>query len=169
MGKLLKRLGLGVVAALVLGAVTLSALMATGTLPYKVYVIHTGSMDPTFPVKTAVIVREGRYHVGQPVSFITGPGGTVITHRLVAISTHGVITTKGDANRAVDPWHEPRTDIIGGVVAAPRMAGYLIVFLRNPRGSASIVLSIASFWLLWSIAGDLESSEHQAMPRERTP
>lgn len=159
MAKLLKRLGLGVVVVLAMGAVTLSALVATGTLPYRVYVIHTGSMYPTFPSETAVIVREHHYRVGQPVSFTTGPGGQVITHRLVAIDAHGMITTKGDANRTDDPWHEPTTDIIGGVVAAPRMVGYLIVFLRNPAGSASILLSIVSFWLLWSIAGDLESGE----------
>lgn len=164
MGKVLKRLGLGLSAAVLLGIVTLSVLVATGTLPYKVYVIHTGSMYPTFPVKTAVIVREHRYHIGQPVSFVLEPGGTVITHRLVAINAEGMITTKGDANKTVDPWHEPKSYIIGGVVAAPPMVGYLIVFLRNPMGVASIVLSLVSFWLLWSIAREFDETSSGRSP-----
>lgn len=169
MGKVLKRLGLGIAAAVLSGIVTVSVLVATGTLPYKVYVIHTGSMYPTFPVRTAVIVREHRYHIGQPVSFVLQPGGAVITHRLVAINAEGMITTKGDANKTVDPWHEPKSYIIGGVVAAPPMVGYLIIFLRNPMGGASIVLSLVSFWLLWSIVHDLEETDRERSPVQSAP
>ena len=41
------------------------ALYLTGAVPYRVYVVHTGSMSPTIPSRSAVVVREGSYHVGQ--------------------------------------------------------------------------------------------------------
>ncbi len=97
-------------------------LIAMGALPYRVYIVHTGSMKPTIPSRSAVIVREGKYHVGQVVTFVED--GNVVTHRLMSMSAAGLTTTKGDANRTDDPWHVSKREIIGGVVAAPRQIGY---------------------------------------------
>ena len=41
----------------------------SGVLPYKVYVVHTGSMTPTIAAKSAVSVDEHHYRVGQVVTF----------------------------------------------------------------------------------------------------
>ena len=125
--------------------------VASGALPYKVYVIHTGSMTPTIPPKSAVVVREHQYRIGQVVTFTEG--GHTVTHRLIAISTSGMTTTKGDADRTVDPWHVPTSQIVGGVVAAPRQVGYWLEYLRNPVGLASILLSLLVCWQIWALAG----------------
>ena len=85
-----------------------AALLVTGVLPYRIFVVHTGSMTPTIPSRSAVIVREGSYHVGQVISF-ESPNG-IVTHRLVARNAQGLLTTKGDANRTADP----------GLTALPR-------------------------------------------------
>ncbi|HEY2480310.1 MAG TPA: signal peptidase I [Solirubrobacterales bacterium] len=124
----------------------------TGSLPYRVYVVHTGSMIPTIPPESAVIVREGEYHVGEVVSFLEH--GDVVSHRLMAISPDGRITTKGDANRTADPWHVPTSNIIGGVVAAPKHLGYLLTYLRYPAGAASILLGLLCLWQVWALAGE---------------
>ena len=84
-------------------AVTVLALYLGGAVPYRVYVIHTGSMSPAIPSRSAVVVRDGRYHVGQVVTF--HENGTLVTHRLVAIHPDGTVDTKGDADRSIDPWH----------------------------------------------------------------
>ena len=122
---------------------------ASGALPYKVYVIHTGSMTPTIPSKSAVIVREHEYRVGQVITFTED--GLTVTHRLVSISASGMITTKGDANSTVDPWHVPKSQIIGGVVATLPEVGYWLTYLRNPVGLASILLALLVCWQIWSL------------------
>lgn len=117
---------------------------------YKVYVIHTGSMSPTIPPGSAVLVHKGHYHKGQVITFTVG--GLTVTHRLVGINAQGLTVTKGDANRSVDPWHVPTNHIIGGVVMAPRDVGYWIEFFKSPLGIASALLIILCVWQLWSIA-----------------
>ena len=132
---------------------------------FAVYVVHTGSMSPTIPSKSAVLVHKGDYKVGQVVAF--HEGGDVVTHRLVAI--HGnALTTKGDGNKTNDPWTLTRSDIIGGAVLAPREAGYWLQYLRNPAGLASVLLSIVCVSLIWSIASSFEerSAEASRSPRE---
>lgn len=138
--------------------VTALILDETGVLPYKVYVVHTGSMSPTIPSKSAVVVQEHQYHVGEVIAFTEH--GTIVTHRLVAIHSNGTITTKGDANRTVDPWRDVHTsDIIGGVVAAPHMVGYYLTYVKNPEGIASIVVGLLCFWQicsLWMLGKELD-------------
>jgi signal peptidase len=126
------------------------AVVATHALPYRVYVVHTGSMSPTIPSTSAVVVRVGEYHVGQVVSFETPDG--VVTHRLKAIRSDGVITTKGDANATADPYELTTKAIVGQVVASPRMVGYWLVFLKNPLGLATVLLGALVLWQLWSLA-----------------
>jgi len=124
--------------------------LATGAIPYKVYVINTGSMTPTIPPGSAVIVHEGHYRIGQVVTF--GENGLTVTHRLVSINAQGLTTTKGDANATADPWHVPKSQIVGGVVAAPRYVGYWITYLKSPLGLGSIVLIIIVLWQVWKFA-----------------
>jgi signal peptidase I len=127
-----------------------AALLASGKLPYRIYVVHTGSMVPTIPPKSAVIVKEGAYHVGQVISFETVNG--VVTHRLVKRNADGTLVTKGDANQTVDPGAPLQpTQVIGGVVAAPRLVGYWLLYLKNPTGMASLIMTIVCLWLIYSL------------------
>ncbi len=132
-------------------------LYETGHLPYRVYVVHTGSMYPTIPSESAVVVRENRYRVGEVVSFTEH--GEVVSHRLIAIRPDGTIVTKGDANRTIDPWHVPASNIIGGVVAAPRHLGYLLTYVKTPAGAMSILLTLLCLWQIWALAGDVGQAE----------
>ncbi len=143
-----------VVVALVLSAsVVALGLYETGHLPYRVYVVHTGSMYPTIPPESAVVVREDEYEVGQVISFSVH--GEVISHRLVAINPDGTTTTKGDANRTADPWHVPVSNIIGGVVAAPRHLGYLLTYVKTPQGCGSILIALFCLWQIWALSAEL--------------
>jgi signal peptidase I len=125
------------------------AIFISGVLPYRVYVLHTGSMSPTIAPKSAVIIQEHRYHVGEVVTFTEN--GTTVTHRLVSINPAGLITTKGDANATADPWHVPKSQIIGGVVATVPEAGYWLVYLKSPLGAASVLLALLAIWQIWAL------------------
>lgn len=152
-----------IVALVLLASAAAFALYETGGLPYRVYVVHTGSMSPTIPPESAVVVREGRYEAGQVVSFTVH--GEVVSHRLMAIHPDGTITTKGDANRTVDPWRVPASNVIGGVVAAPRHLGYLLTYVKTPQGGASILVAFLCLWQIWALSGELATGDQRAEPR----
>jgi len=117
------------------------------------YVIRTGSMTPTIPPRSVIIVRKGVYHLGQVITFYS-PNG-IVSHRFVKRDSDGTIVTKGDANETADPSSTPPDKIIGGVVAAPKSIGYWLVYFQNPYGIASLVMAIVCLWLLYSITEDL--------------
>ena len=129
--------------------------LTTGAASYKVYVIHTGSMGPNIPSGSAVLVHEGHYRVGQVITF--KEDGLTVTHRLISISASGLTTTKGDGNPTNDTWHVPTSQIIGGVVVAPRYLGYWITYFKDPLGLASVVLVFLALWQIWSLTGDPSS------------
>jgi signal peptidase len=126
-----------------------AALLVSGKLPYEVFIVHTGSMTPKIPSRSAVIVKKGVYHLGQVISFETPSG--VVTHRLIKRTAADTLVTKGDANKTADPWTTTPAQVIGGVVAAPRMLGYWLQYLKDPAGLASLLMLIVCFWLIYSI------------------
>jgi len=141
-------------------AATLLVLYATGSIPYRVYVIHTGSMSPTIPSRSAVLVRTGRYRVGQVITF--REHGVTVTHRLVGFDGAGAAITKGDADRSPDPWRVPRANIVGGVVLAPHLAGFALVYVRQPLSLASILLAFLAVWQTAGLARALQTSGKDA-------
>jgi signal peptidase len=135
---------------------TLLALYLAGSVPYRIYVIHTGSMSPAIPSRSAVLVHQGHYHLGQAISL--HEHGLTVTHRLVAFNRDGTVTTQGDADRSVDPWRVPKTNIIGGVVLAPHFVGFAIAYVHSPLGAASLVLAILAVWQTVALARVLQPS-----------
>ena len=123
-------------------------------LPYRVFVVRTGSMRPAIPPKSAVVVQEHHFAPGEVISFYHR--GEVVTHRFVGRSADGGIRTKGDANATADPWTIRAHDVIGRVVAAPRGLGYWLVYLKNPAGAASVLLAALCFWQIWSLVEQAE-------------
>jgi signal peptidase len=157
-----KRLRLAIACVIPLLVAVAFVLAATGALPYKIYVVHTGSMSPTIPSRSAVIVQEHHYIVGQPITFIAD--GSVITHRLISVNADGTITTKGDANETPDPWQVRTNAIIGGVVASPPELGYWLTYLKNPLGLASILASAVLLWQIWSLTGNAAQNSTSGSP-----
>lgn len=140
----------GVVVAL--GLLTFALL----ALPFRLYAVQTGSMQPTFGPRALVVVHQGEPVMGQPISF-THHGG-VITHRLVSVNGAGDYLTKGDANETVDPWVVAPSEVIGGVVWSMPTAGYWLVYLKLAPGWGSILLSLVGLGLMWAIARELDDA-----------
>jgi signal peptidase len=135
-----------------IGIVVAALLALSGS--FKVYVIHTGSMTPTIPSRSAVLVHKDHYAVGEVVSFHTAAG--IVTHRIVKRNIDGSFTTKGDGNKDNDVNVVEPSNVIGGVIAAPRELGYWIRYLENPLGLGSAVGTLVCVGLIWSIAMSLE-------------
>ena len=77
--------------------------------------------------------------------------GDLVTHRLVARDSRGLLHTKGDANPTRDV-RALRPELVRGVVqrGLPNL-GYVIVFLRQPQGVLGVMTSASALFLLWGI------------------
>ena len=145
-----RRIRLAVIVT-VLGALitTVAVLWQSG---YRAYILHTNSMSPALKSGDLVIDRPAHaVHAGEVITFRhSGLSTDVVTHRVTDV-TAGVIHTKGDGNPTADSW-DIRPNQVRGVMALhlPR-AGYVVVFLRQPTGVASVVTGTLALTILWSL------------------
>lgn len=119
---------------------------------YRVYIVHTGSMIPTYdPGDLLIDGPVGVLRVGEVITFRhSGLSTDVVTHRIVDLEDN-VIHTKGDANRTADVWDIRPSQVQGVVIADVPRAGYALVYLRSPFGVASVVTGVLGLVLLYSL------------------
>jgi signal peptidase len=129
-------------------------MVAILSLPFHLYAVRTGSMEPTFAPRSLVLVHTGEFQKAQPISFTHN--GEIITHRLVSANTDGSLVTQGDANTTADPWVVQPREIIGGVVASVPWLGYWFIYLKTMAGLASLVCAVVGAGFLWSIVSELD-------------
>lgn len=106
------------------------------------FVVLTGSMQPTIPVGSAVIVKSieaRRLKEGDIICFKSFQEQRSITHRIVRITQTGFIT-KGDANEEPDPFIIHERNVIGKVVFTIPYLGYLSYIIRTPLGFALLII-----------------------------
>jgi signal peptidase len=87
----------------------------------------------------------------------------VVTHRVVQVSAAG-ISTKGDANPADDAWTIRPDQVQGRTVRALPRVGYLVVYLQQPAGVASVLTAAAMILLLWGLCFPPEARSGQPEP-----
>lgn len=151
----LRRPGLAVIVRWSGALIALGLLMATLlSLPFQLYAVRTGSMEPTFGPRALVVVRDGEFQQGQPITFTHH--GAVITHRFESVNADGTIVTQGDANKTPDPWVVQRREVIGGVIASAPGVGYWLVYLKTWPGFGSVFFAGAGLFILWPIARELD-------------
>jgi signal peptidase I len=135
---------------------------------YRIYVVHTGSMIPTLRPGEAVVDRpfHGRPRRGEIITFRypSGPD-TVVTHRVFSESG-GAFRTKGDANPTADPWRVRTAQVVGVPAAIIPDGGYVVVYLSQPTGAASVVVFTIMIALLWGLCfpGAPDDAGRQSRP-----
>ncbi len=108
--------------------------------------VLTGSMRPTYSPGDVIITQQvplTELHPGQ-IAVFTPPGETApFAHRLTSVAgdpQHPVVTTRGDANPAPDPWHArlggPAVPVVVGVLPA---AGRVVLLVSGRQGHALVV------------------------------
>jgi signal peptidase len=137
---------LGLLTALALAIVVVPRVM--GWVPLT---ILTGSMEPTIPTGSQVVVEpvEGdedaqQLQIGDVVTFMPYPDDhTLVTHRIVSrsVGTDGSVsfTTQGDANGAADPWELTATQLRGEVRYHVPYAGFVATLLDGNQKSTGII------------------------------
>jgi len=108
----------------------------------KVYVILSGSMEPSVPVGSVVFVHSMPfYYIGDVISFSpSGSNDDIVTHRITQRKENGVYfgvnryITKGDANKSPDPTPLQDANIKGKVFMTVPYLGYVVDFSKTTKG-----------------------------------
>jgi signal peptidase len=137
-------------------AVLLCGIVGTGIFywhrGYRVYVIHTGSMIPTYNLGDIVIDKPAvQLHKGEVITFLhSATSNVIVTHRIKSIRD-GQIRTKGDANPTPDAWSITASQVRGTVVARVPRIGYGLVFVKQPAGIGAVMTAALALILLWDL------------------
>jgi signal peptidase I len=159
-------------ACAVVGTIGCAALaVAVVTLHLSVRPVLTGSMRPTYGPGAVLITKPisvTDLHKGMIVVFVPPGEHAEFAHRITSVSgprSAPVITTKGDANKAPDPWHARLTSAtVPEVIATAPWVGRLMVGLQGLVQLVLIVLGglcvavSGSRWILFREPPPLTSS-----------
>jgi signal peptidase len=148
---------------LVVAADLLCAIVLVSTGRWGVSPVLSGSMDPTFPPGSVVISQQApisAIRTGDVIIFHPpyATNGALVVHRVIVSNRTAAgleVITKGDANRAADPWGVVR--LRGDRAYRARfdipLVGYAAVWIHSRTGRA-VVLALGGGLLLlagWSL------------------
>ena len=154
---------------------------APNFLGYSLFRVMTGSMEPTMPTDSLIVVKRvstSELKVGDVISFYSRDPelmGAINTHRIVnaeLVDGKYVFHTKGDANYSKDAYVTSQEDVIGKVVYCSVMMGKVVRLLSNPLIFAPVIIVPLAIMLcrsLWdgiTLAKKLAREEEEAAVRE---
>ena len=139
---------------------------SAGLFGFRIFHILTGSMEPTIPTNSNVIVREvdiDSLEVGDIITFISRDEaifGNANTHRIVAIvvddNGEKCFATRGDANNATDSLLVYPEDIVGKVVFHMNPSISLFLgFLHTKFGFVTVIV-IPLLIIIWLLTKDFK-------------
>lgn len=140
--KVLARLGSVVTWVLVSVALVVALLGVLAIFPgdhqVKFLVVRTGSMEPTLPVCSVVVVKkQAAYSIGDMVTF--RQGNDLVTHRIIA--TQGSqFQTQGDANATPDTALVDSSAVAGSVVLSVPYVGKVLTWVKTPLGFSLLII-----------------------------
>ena len=135
----------------------LLALLLLGSLVpfmgYQIRIVQSGSMSPTMPLGSALIVKSVEsYEVGDVVTFQRIGDGEATTHRIVGEVSdpdEGVMyTMQGDANNTPDQRPVAPREIVGKVFYDIPYLGFLLDFIRQPLGFI-LIIGVPALWIVY--------------------
>lgn len=117
--------------------------------PYQTLAVVSGSMSPTIPKGSIVIIKpQENYQPGDVVTFRSSTEPVIrFTHRIVDIDENGLAETRGDANPSSDPERSSLTRAEGKVVLHVPVIGYPVMALDHTWVKA-VVFGFLLFWIL---------------------
>ena len=131
--------------SLLIGVVVLLAVALVGVrlIGLDVYVVLSGSMEPTYHVGSLIYVKDVDYKelkAGDPITYMLNEN-TVVTHRIIEVlvdeNDPDTIRyfTQGDANDIPDGTSVHYKNIIGKPVFTIPYLGYISNYIQNPPGT----------------------------------
>jgi signal peptidase I len=129
---------------------------------FRAISLTTGSMAPAHPAGSLLLVTRPADPAAIPVgavAVIGDPGGSLVTHRVVAVvrdETGAVVgyRTRGDAVAVVDSGSVTPDDIIGVAAGGVPVFGALRAWMVSPLGIAIALVMAWAFAALGALLGD---------------
>lgn len=119
---------------------------------FRLYIVATGSMQPTFQVNELVVVKcsndDTTYQVGDIITYYDSSIDIDVTHRIVEINGDEIYT-QGDYNNARDLHPTSKENIVGKVIWNSTFLGNLYVHYKF-QILALMILIIVAFNVLFS-------------------
>ena len=132
--------------------VSVSKIERSGTVQsaYACVVIVSGSMEPAVSTGDLLLVKaEQSYSPGDVVTYVS-ESGSLITHRVQAVSTDGYVT-QGDANNAPDETVQAQR-ILGKTVVVLSGLGAVIRWIFSPISVALLFCIVVLSWFIMHYA-----------------
>lgn len=124
------------------GLVFVSFLPIPGNV--RLYNVSTGSMKPTLPVGSLIIVKsEPDYKIGDVVTYASKNSKIPVTHRIVEISQEDNAInyrTKGDANMVPDMETFDKSAIVGKKIFTIPLLGFLVSLAKTRSGAILLIV-----------------------------
>ena len=144
-----------IVACIVIIAAALVVVKVSGCY---LFTVQTGSMTPTYPVNTVVVVKPydsfEEVQVGDVVTYLINEEGSTVTHRVVSVDTaNETVTTQGDANSAADASPVLYGNVVGKVIIGIPKIGKAVNVITDEDNRAIIIVIIVVI-LVWAFAWD---------------
>lgn len=133
-----------------------SSTEAPSIFGHRLYIVQSGSMEPTLGVGSLIAVKEmqaSEVEIGDVISY-KPRGETVVTHRVVNIENteEGLMfITRGDANDADDPNPLDGQNIIGKQVFVIPYLGSILGFVKTRLGLILVTIIPATLIILYTI------------------
>lgn len=143
------------IAVTAIGALVAAVAVAVLAFGFSVVRLATGSMTPTYPADSVLLVRDVPADEVGPGDVVTvsRDGAIPITHRVVTANPGpaGVeLVLRGDANDADDPepYHVRR---VGLVVGGIPFGGAALAAIQSPLGlgGATVLVAGLVLWAWW--------------------
>ncbi len=137
------------------------------------FVVQSGSMEPALPVGSIIYVQpQVAYAAGDIVAFKNEADQT-ITHRIADIqfSDGTAYITKGDANKKTDAGLVPIDKVVGKAYFHIPYVGYLINYLKTPKGFGLFVILPTVLFILseiWNIKKEIDRHIAQKIEQKIT-
>lgn len=168
-----------------IGVLLTVVMTKTGEAPnifgYSLFRVMTGSMEPTIPVDSLIVVHRvapETLREGDVISFYSSDPslmGAVNTHRIIGIEQDGSgyrFSTKGDANNVEDRYTTAGEDVIGKVIGSSYTLGKAVRLMANPLIFVPLIMLPLAVMLGHSViesvvlARKLAKEEEEAAVRE---
>lgn len=160
MGYRIKKIWNGVNSILIaLVAVLVIALVGVRFLGLDLYVVLSGSMEPTYQTGSVIYVKDvdtSELEIGDAITYSLD-GEIVATHRIIEkFMDNGTVSfqTKGDANEIEDGVPVSEDMVIGKPVFTIPKLGYLVTYMQTASGRYATI-AVGALLLLMLFLPDL--------------
>lgn len=137
----------------------------------QLYAVQTGSMEPTYPIGTILVVEPIHpevINVGDVITFSLTGFDTVVTHRVISIDQQGQqLFTQGDSNDQADFAPVKFPQIKGRVSYGIPYLGHLTAGLRTIEGQL-ILLWLLLLTVLLLFLPDMVNKLRKRPPQNNT-